>query len=116
MGAISKEAIQDIKNKDKDMNLDNSKDNTQRHNASFQYFENRDCKYYPCHNIEASGFNCLFCYCPVYFAICPGTPQYIEINGVTFKSCADCKYPHIQENYQAIIDFCSAMLKGGQSE
>ena len=27
-------------------------------------FENRECKYYPCH--ETDNINCLFCYCPLF--------------------------------------------------
>jgi len=98
------------------MNSKQTEDNTKEQKASFQYFENRDCQYYPCHNLQASGFNCLFCFCPIYFAICPGTPQYKEKNGVLFKSCADCEYPHRPENHRAIIEYIASVLEDGQNE
>lgn len=79
--------------------------------ASVRYFENRNCEYYPCHTTEGPGFNCLFCFCPMYFALCPGTPRYIEKNRILFKSCADCEYPHRPENYDTIMDFLAAMLR-----
>jgi Zn-finger protein len=88
-----------------------TRNNAQRLKASSHYFENRDCEYYPCHKIETEGFNCLFCFCPLYFAICPGTPHYEEQNRVMFKTCTECEYPHRPENYQAIVEFIAAMLK-----
>ena len=98
---------------DNEMNSKQREYLIERQEASHQYFENRECKYYPCHNMGISGFNCLFCYCPMYFAICPGTPEYIEIRGTTVKSCFDCEYPHRPENYQAIIEYIASMLKEG---
>ncbi|MBQ2314628.1 MAG: hypothetical protein II187_06965, partial [Treponema sp.] len=45
---------------------------------SFQFFENRDCRYFPCHD-GLSALNCLFCYCPLYARVpCPGNPQFIR--------------------------------------
>lgn len=32
---------------------------------SHRFFENRECKYFPCHK-GLEDFNCLFCYCPLY--------------------------------------------------
>ena len=32
---------------------------------SYKYFENRGCKYYPCHR-DIQNVNCMFCYCPLY--------------------------------------------------
>lgn len=81
--------------------------------ASHKYFENRDCKYFPCHKMDIREFNCLFCFCPLYFTDCPGAPRYKEKKGAMFKSCSACDYPHRPENYKAIIQFISAMLKGG---
>ena len=86
-----------------------------RPKASSQYFENKGCEYYPCHDIEATGFNCLFCFCPLYFALCPGKPVYTTINGITFKSCTECEYPHRSENYQLIIECLTSMLENDQN-
>lgn len=48
----------------------------EKYKNNFKYFENRDCKYYPCH--KAEHINCLFCYCPLYLKDdCPGTYTWI---------------------------------------
>ena len=48
---------------------------------SERFFENKDCKYYPCHD-GLEHINCLFCYCPMYrLEHCPGTPEYFEKDG-----------------------------------
>jgi Zn-finger protein len=83
---------------------------------SFRYFRNTDCKYFPCHKVNPDEFNCLFCFCPVYFAICPGTPEYIEKDGTVYKNCADCEYPHIPENYDAVVECISLLLNGEQND
>ncbi|MCQ2550420.1 MAG: cysteine-rich small domain-containing protein [Lachnospiraceae bacterium] len=74
---------------------------------SFQYFENRDCKYYPCHK-GIEHINCLFCYCPLYsMQNCPGNYIMIEVEGKPLKSCMDCSFPHKAENYDKV----NAILK-----
>ena len=75
---------------------------------SFKYFENRECKYYPCHE-GIQQINCLFCYCPLYaFEKCPGECRYIDINGKKIKDCMQCTFPHEPENYDAIIKLLSS--------
>jgi len=100
----------------KEMKARQARDKSKRPKASFKYFENRDCKYFPCHKMDIQDFNCLFCFCPLYFAICPGTPRYKERNKIMFKSCTDCEYPHRPENYKAIMDCLSSLLKDGRNE
>ena len=83
---------------------------TERHvimENSYRYFENRECKYFPCHrNLEE--FNCLFCYCPLYhMENCPGNHRYIEVKGKRIKECTDCTFPHRPENYDAVISMLS---------
>ena len=74
--------------------------------ASYKYFENRDCKYYPCHKSE--HINCLFCYCPLYSKDCPGNYKMIETSsGKMVKSCMDCLFPHNIDNYDRIIEILS---------
>jgi len=74
---------------------------------AYKYFENRACKYYPCHN-EMQHINCLFCYCPLYsMAACPGEYRFIESNGKQIKECTDCTFPHEAENYEIIMAFLS---------
>lgn len=77
--------------------------------ASYRFFENKDCKYFPCHK-GLEEFNCLFCYCPMYHKEnCPGNPRYIEKGDRTIKVCTDCTFPHRPDNYDKVIE----ILKNG---
>ena len=72
---------------------------------SYKFFENRACKYFPCHE-GLEHLNCLFCYCPLYLKEhCPGKPEYIKYKGKTIKCCDKCTFPHNPENYETIIKF-----------
>ena len=75
----------------------------EKYKNSFKYFENRDCKFYPCH--DAEHINCLFCYCPLYLKDdCPGDHTSVtKKNGTKIKSCMDCLWPHRAENYEKIM-------------
>lgn len=65
---------------------------------SYKFFTNKQCEYYPCHEVDE--LNCLFCYCPLYHRDdCPGTPEYV---GIT-KDCSNCAFPHKPENYEEVI-------------
>lgn len=75
---------------------------------SYQFFANKSCKYYPCHRgADQGNFNCLFCYCPMNpYEDCPGNPRYIQREGKKkIKDCTNCTFPHIPENYEAVIEF-----------
>ena len=75
---------------------------------SYRFFENRDCKYFPCHE-GVDEFNCLFCYCPLYlWEHCPGNPRFIERDGRRIKDCTNCTFPHQYENYDVVV----GLLKG----
>lgn len=66
------------------------------------FFENRDCQYYPCHNLDE--INCLFCYCPLYsLEDCPGEYRWVDKGDKKIKTCIDCTFPHIRENYCEVI-------------
>ncbi len=68
------------------------------------YFENRECRYYPCHDQE--HINCMFCYCPLYgFENCPGDPVFLEKEGRKIKDCSGCLFPHKKEHYEKVIGF-----------
>ena len=68
-----------------------------------RFFENRACKYFPCHQ-GLEDFNCLFCYCPLYSRKnCPGNYKYVEIGGKMIKDCENCTFPHQPENYDVMI-------------
>ena len=74
---------------------------------SYKYFENRECKYYPCHR-DIQNVNCMFCYCPLYnFEECPGEYSFIESNGRLIKEWTNCTFPHEAENYEVIIALLS---------
>lgn len=72
--------------------------------SSSRFFENRECRYYPCHD-GADELNCLFCYCPLYrLENCPGNPRFIKKGEQTIKDCSSCTFPHKRENYDKVID------------
>lgn len=72
---------------------------------SHRFFENRECKYFPCHK-GLDEFNCLLCYCPLYhMESCPGSPEFMEKDGKRIKVCTDCIFPHIPENYDKVLEF-----------
>ena len=71
---------------------------------SHQFFSNRECKYFPCHpEPDRNRFNCLFCYCPLYFLgdQCGGHFRYGGAKGA--KNCAGCPLPHFPEYYDIIV-------------
>lgn len=75
---------------------------------SYRFFENRACKYFPCHE-GLEDFNCLFCYCPLYsMEKCPGKNEYITSkDGRRIKVCTNCTFPHEPENYDTVIKLLS---------
>ena len=66
------------------------------------YFQNRQCKYFPCHKTKCEDFNCLFCYCPLYTLgdRCGGNFNYLD-NGI--KDCSECMLPHSPSGYNFIV-------------
>ena len=69
--------------------------------ASYKFFQNRACQYYPCHReADSETFNCLFCYCPLYFLEeCGGDPAWRE--GI--KDCTTCLRPHAPDGYERTL-------------
>jgi len=68
---------------------------------SYKYFCNHQCKYFPCHEMpNREAFNCLFCYCPLYFLgdKCGGNFEYFKDT----KSCTNCHKPHAPQYYDVI--------------
>ena len=71
---------------------------------SYRFYQNRECKYFPCHKVENDeAFNCLFCFCPLYAlgSGCGGNCTYTE-TGV--KDCSACLIPHSPNGYDYITD------------
>lgn len=74
---------------------------------SFNFFQNKDCEFFPCHRVEnEDSFNCLFCYCPLYFdEHCIGDPKYVvNGNGQRIRDCSDCEKVHDPAFYQCMMD------------
>lgn len=69
-----------------------------------KYFENKDCEFYPCHDM--GHLNCLFCFCPLYnFEDCGGNFKIINTkDGKSIKDCSDCKIPHSENGYDYIME------------
>ena len=67
----------------------------------YKHFEHKECEFYPC---QFAGQNCLFCYCPLYNKNCLG----IYDPTTTIKDCSKCYLPHLEENYDSVLD----VLKG----
>ena len=67
---------------------------------SYRFYRNTACKYFPCHKVKnEEEFNCMFCYCPLYFLEdCGG--NYIINNGI--KDCTNCLIPHSPNGYDYI--------------
>lgn len=71
---------------------------------SSDFFQNRDCEYFPCHpGADEKSFSCMFCYCPLYALgdRCGGNFVYTQ-DGV--KDCTGCLRPHCRENYSSICE------------
>ncbi|UCG79340.1 MAG: metal-binding protein [Nitrospirota bacterium] len=93
------------------MNGESAVKSISKRKGSHQFFENRDCEYYPCHDSGLQQINCLFCFCPMYYAICLGEPEYMIVGGSTIKDCSSCDYPHKPENYKMMLEYLTLVLK-----
>ena len=67
---------------------------------SYRFYNNKDCMYLPCHKTKnVDEFNCMFCYCPLYFLDdCGGNYQ----NKHGIKDCSNCLIPHTPKGYDYI--------------
>ena len=82
---------------------------------SFRFFRNTACAYFPCHETETpETFNCLFCYCPLYFTRQCGGDGVIRPGGV--KDCSGCLVPHKPENYGHIIQRLKEAIRDAGQE
>lgn len=71
---------------------------------NYKFFQNSKCEFFPCHkNCDASNFNCLFCFCPLYTMgpDCGGNFSYTK-SGV--KDCSGCTLVHSKKGYEYIIE------------
>lgn len=69
---------------------------------NYKFFRNKECEYFPCHEVKNDeNFNCLFCYCALYFLEdCGGNKK--DFNGI--KDCSACMIPHSEKGYDYIVN------------
>ena len=90
--------------------MDVKKPNADWEGKAYAFFCHRDCEYFPCHKgVPEEDFNCLFCYCPLYFLgpRCGGHFTYTK-KGV--KNCVNCTVPHERKNFGRIVAILRANL------
>jgi len=88
-----------------------SRRNSAGPSKNYKFFQNRACEMFPCHQTDdPESFNCLFCFCPLYFSgeKCGGNFKFTE-KGT--KSCINCTFPHKKENYDALMAKLRMFLK-----
>ncbi len=79
--------------------------------AHYDFFQNRQCEYFPCHaGSDEASFNCLFCFCPLYALgeKCGGNFSYTK-EGI--KDCSGCLRPHRRESYDSIMKMMPQVLE-----
>ena len=79
--------------------------------ANYDFFQHRDCEYFPCHKgANSEHFSCLFCYCPLYALgdKCGGNFTYTD-GGI--KDCSGCLIPHRRENYLKVMEKLDAVME-----
>lgn len=78
--------------------------------AHYDFFQNKKCEYFPCHEIaDPEHFSCIFCYCPLYALgdRCGGNYTYTDAG---IKDCSPCLRPHLRENYSDILSKMDEIL------
>jgi Zn-finger protein len=73
-----------------------------RPKPSYRFISNPDCRYFPCHKTSRpEQFNCLFCFCPLYFLDqCGGRFTRLKSG---HKDCSRCMIPHTPEGYDYVL-------------
>jgi Zn-finger protein len=76
---------------------------------NYKFYQHTKCEYFPCHGVKnVDEFNCLFCYCPLYFIKeCGGNNTWIK--GI--KVCTYCTIPHLETGYDIIVNKIKARNK-----
>lgn len=82
---------------------------------SYRFFNNRECQYFPCHKTDRPDeFNCLFCFCPLYFFEECGGKYRTTDQGI--KDCTPCLIPHAPKGYDHIVKKIRQRLDGVRKE
>ena len=82
----------------------------------YAFYRHEKCEAFPCHEMaDTAAFNCLFCYCPLYFLdeACGGDFAYTK-SGV--KDCSACLIPHQKVNYGLINEKLAAAIRSRQQQ
>jgi len=84
-------------------------------NNSYRFFNNTECEYFPCHKTaKPERFNCLFCFCPLYFfEDCGGNSRTTDAG---IKDCTNCLLPHAPKGYDYILAKLRERFKAIRSE
>ena len=70
---------------------------------NYKFFQNTKCEYFPCHKCgDQEGFNCLFCYCPLY-ALGENCGGYFTYTEQGIKDCSGCLRPHRKDAFDSIM-------------
>jgi Zn-finger protein len=80
----------------------------------YKFFQNKECEFFPCHQTEdASSFNCLFCFCPLYCLKdeCGGDFRYMD-NGV--KDCTPCARVHNEKSHDYVMRMIDRIVDLGR--
>ena len=66
--------------------------------TKYRFFQHTACEYFPCHETsEPARFNCLMCFCPLYYIDdCGGDFDRLQ-SGI--KDCTRCLLPHYDYNF-----------------
>ena len=81
----------------------------------FCYFSNQACEFYPCHHVDdPEFFNCMMCYCPLYFLPedCGGN---YTLSSRGIRDCSKCTIPHDPGGYEYIINKLKQIMKDIQT-
>lgn len=82
---------------------------------SYRFFNNTDCQYFPCHKTsKPEEFNCLMCFCPLYFFDECGGKYRILDSGV--KDCTNCMIPHTPKGYDYVVGKLRERLEAVREE
>ena len=79
--------------------------------SGYKFFQNRDCEFFPCHNVEnVEEFSCLPWFCPLYALgeNCGGCPTYTDKG---LKDCSNCTLPHLPGGYEHVMGRMEDMME-----
>ena len=82
---------------------------------SYKFYSNKECAFFPCHpGVPEEEFNCLFCYCPLYFLgeKCGGGFKKAGSKEYAVKDCSACLITHKPEGYDFVMAKIAENIEG----